>query len=88
MEVEHPGTPEEREKPEGNDRGVMWRFYNYCSFEERADSTYMQCENITLSRSLPFPVNMIVKPFITGLPKDKLTFTLEAARRYLTELSD
>ena len=29
LEVEHPDTPDEREKPEGNDRGTMWRFNNY-----------------------------------------------------------
>ncbi len=32
-EVEHPDTPAEREKPEDNDRGTMWRFNNYCSFQ-------------------------------------------------------
>ena len=84
LEIEHPDTPEERERPEGNDRGVAWRMYNYCSFEERDGGTYMQCENITLSRSLSFPLNMIIRPFVTGVPREKLTFTLEAARRHLT----
>ena len=31
QEVENPGTPLEREKPEGDDRGFLWRFNNYCS---------------------------------------------------------
>ena len=84
QEVEHPDTPEERETPEGNDRGVAWRMYNYCSFEERDEGTIMQCENITLSRSPSFLLSMIVKPFVISVPKDKLTFTLEAARRHLT----
>lgn len=83
-ELEHPDTPEERERPEGNDRGAAWRMYNYCSFEERDDDTYMQCENITLSRSLSFPLNLIIRPFVTGVPREKLTFTLGAARRHLT----
>ena len=84
LEIEHPDTPEERERPEGNDRGAAWRMYNYCSFEERDGGTYMQCENITLSRSLSFPLNMIIRPFVTGVPREKLTFTLQAARRHLT----
>ena len=29
LEVEHPYTPDERVKPEGNDRGTMWRFNNW-----------------------------------------------------------
>ena len=44
----------------------------------------MQCESITLTRGIPFLLSMIVRPFVTSVPKDKLTFTLEAARRYLT----
>ena len=84
LELEHPDTPEEREKPEGNDRDYMWRFYNYCSFEQRDADTYMQCESITLSLRLPFLVNMFVAPFVNGFSKDKMTFTLGAARRHLT----
>ena len=62
--------------------------YNYCSFDERDAGTYMQCENITLSRSLSFPLNLMIRPFVTGVPKEKLTLTLEAARRHLTTGSD
>ncbi len=35
LEIEHPDTPRERAKPEGDDRGFAWRLNNYCSFEER-----------------------------------------------------
>ena len=84
LEVEHHDTPEENRRPEGNDRGFLWRFNNYCSFEERAEGTYMQCESISLSRGLPFLVGAIVKPFVTGIPRETMTFTLSAARAYLT----
>ena len=83
LEVEHPDTPEERTKPEGNDRGLAWRLNNYCSFDERAEGTFMQCESITLTRGLPFLLG-VVRPFVTSVPREKLTFTLEAARRHLT----
>ena len=49
LEIEHPDTPQARLKPEGNDRGFAWRLNNYCSFEERAEGTLMQCESITLT---------------------------------------
>ena len=85
VEVEHPDTPDAREKPEGNDRGTMWRFNNYCSFEARNGDIYMQCESISLSRGIPFLVRAFVGPFVNGLPRDKLTSNLEATRRHLTQ---
>jgi len=75
----------EREKPEGNDRGTMWRFNNYCPFEARDRDIYMQCESISLSRGIPFLVRAFVGPFVNGLPRDKLTFNFESTRRYLTQ---
>ena len=83
VEVEHHNSPDERLKPEGNDRGFLWRFNNYCSFEQRDEGTYMQCESVSLSRGLPFLVGAIVKPFVTGIPKETMTFTLNAARERL-----
>ncbi len=85
LEVEHSDTPDQREKPEGNDRGTMWRFNNYCSFEERDDDIYMQCESITLSRGIPFFLSVFLRPFVNGVPREKLTSTLEATRRHLTQ---
>ncbi len=84
LEVEHPDTPRERTKPEGDDRGFAWRLNNYCSFEERDEGTLMQCESITLTRDIPFLLGVVVRPFVTGVPREKLTLTLEAARRRLT----
>ena len=84
VEVEHPDTPRERTKPEGDDRGFAWRLNNYCSFEERDEGTLMQCESITLTRGIPFLLGVVVRPFVTGVPREKLTLTLEAARRRLT----
>ena len=76
LEVEDHDSPDERLKPEGNDRGTLWRFNNYCSFEQRDEGTYMQCESVSLSRGLPFLVGVIIKPFVTAIPKETMTFTL------------
>ena len=83
LEVDHPDTPDEREKPEGHDRGTMWRFYNYCSFAPRDGDVYMQCESITLSRGIPLLLSVFLRPFINGVPREKLTSTLEATRQQL-----
>ena len=53
VEVEHPDTEQEREKPEGQDRGFLWRMRNYCLFQERAGDMYVQCESVSLSRGTP-----------------------------------
>ena len=84
LEVEHPDTPDARERLEGHDRGTMWRFNNYCSFEARDGDVYMQCESITLSRGIPFLLSAFLRPFVNGVPREKLTSTLDATRRHLT----
>ena len=85
VEVEHPDSPKEREKPVGRDRGFLWRLNTYCSFEQRDTDTYMQCESVSLTRGIPFILSAFIRPFVTGIPRETLTFTLEAARRYLTQ---
>ena len=84
LEVDAHDTADEHLKPEGRDRGFLWRLNNYCSFEQRDEGTYMQCESVSLSRGLPFLVGAIVKPFVTAIPKETMTFTLTAARQRLT----
>ena len=44
---------------------------------------YVECESISLTRDIPFGLSWIVKPFVTSLPKDSLTFTLETTRKAL-----
>jgi hypothetical protein len=79
-EVVEPGTKAEAEAPIGHDSGFLWRFYNYCSLEERAAATYVQCESISLSRAIPTGLGWIVGPFVTSIPKESLEFTLGRMR--------
>jgi len=79
-EVADAGTPEERALPEGRDRGFLWRLNNYCSFEQRGTDTYMQCETVSLSRGIPPVLSLIIRPFVTSVPRESLAFTLEMTR--------
>lgn len=79
-EVDDPGGPDEKEKPVGRDGGYLWRLNSSWRFLERDGGTYIQCESVTLTRSVPFALAFIIKPFITGIPKETLTFTLERTR--------
>jgi putative flippase GtrA len=83
-EVQDPGTAGEKELPVGRDSGFLWRFYNYCSLEERAEGTYVQCESLSLSRAIPAGLGWIVGPFVTSIPRESLEFTLGRMRKALS----
>lgn len=82
-EIANAGTPQERPKAPGQENGFMWRLNTYWRFLQRDDGTYIQCESLTLSRDVPFALSWIIKPFVTQVPKESLTFTLEHAKSEL-----
>jgi len=82
-EIADAGTPQERAKPAGQENGFMWRLNTYWRFLEKDGGTYIQCESLTLSRDVPFALAWIIRPFVTQVPKESLTFTLERARSEL-----
>jgi hypothetical protein len=82
-EVADPGTLQAHERPVGHDGGFLWRLYTYWRFLERDGGTYVQCEAISLTRSIPFVFEWLIGPFVTSVPRESLTFTLEATRKAL-----
>ena len=83
-EVQNPGTSDEKEAPVGQDSGYLWRFDNYCSVEERAEGTYVQCESVSLSRAIPTGLGWLVGPFVTSIPRESLESTLGSMRKALS----
>ena len=83
-EVENPGTPSEREQPVGRDGGYLWRLNTYWRFLERNNGVYVECESITLTRGIPAGFGWLVRPFVTSIPRESLTFTLERTRAQLS----
>jgi hypothetical protein len=82
-EIAEAGTPQEHAKPAGQENGFMWRLNTYWRFLERDGGTYIQCESLTLSRDVPLALAWIIRPFVTQVPKESLTFTLEKTRAAL-----
>lgn len=80
-EVENPGTPQEKEKPPGEDSGFMWRLETWWRMEERDGGVYVQNEAVSLTRDIPSALAWMIEPFVTGIPKESLEFTMEATRR-------
>src|SRR5271166_934461 len=80
-EVENPGAGDEREKPPGDDGGYLWRMETWWRMEERDGGVYVQSEVASLTRDIPAGLGWLVGPFVTSIPKESLTFTLEATRK-------
>ena len=82
-EVENAGTPTEREKPIGDDGGYLWRLNTYWRLLARDGGLYIHCESVSLSRGIPFGFGWMIGPFVTSIPRESLTFTLETTRKRL-----
>jgi len=80
-EVADPGSAKERELPEGNDRGLLWRLNVYWFFEERDHGVYIECEAITLTRDVPFGGGRLFAPIVQSVPAESLRGTLEQTRK-------
>jgi hypothetical protein len=80
-EVENAGESDEREKAPGDDDGFMWRMETWWRMEERDGGVYVQSEVASLTRDIPTGLGWMIKPFVTDIPKESLTFTLEATRK-------
>jgi hypothetical protein len=79
-EVDRAGTSDESEKPIGRDNGFLWRFNNYCALDETEDGLYVQCESLSLSRDVPIGLGWLIGPFVSGVPRESLEFTLRTLR--------
>ena len=82
-ELEDAGTPDEREKPVGVDRGFLWRLNSYWRYEEVAGGVIVECESITLSRSIPSLVRWMVKPLIESAARESMERTLTSLKERL-----
>ncbi len=80
-EVENAGKSDEREKAAGEDGGFMWRMETWWRMEQRDGGVYVQSEVASLTRDIPTGLGWMIKPFITGIPRESLTFTLQATRK-------
>jgi hypothetical protein len=87
QEVENAGTPAERLKPDGEGGGYLWRLNTYWRLLARDGGLYIQCESISLTRGIPTGFGWIVGPFVTSIPRESLTFTLETTRKQLVRAS-
>ena len=78
-EIDNPGSPAETKLDADKGFGWMYRLNTYCSFEERAEGTYEQCESLSLTRALPFLLRW-ASPIVKDMSKETLETTLGQLR--------
>jgi len=85
-EVDNVGTKDEKERPEGDDRGYLWRLNSYWRFKEADGGVWIECESISLSRSIPFPLGYVpgIKGIVESLPRESMGNTLVSIRDALS----
>jgi hypothetical protein len=76
-EIVELGKPHEREKPEGRDRGFMWRLNSYWRFEEADGGLIVEGESMLLSRDIPGILKPVVEPLIRRSAHEMIANTLE-----------
>jgi hypothetical protein len=75
-ELENPGTPEERPRPQGDDRGFLWKLNAYWRYEQVAGGVIAECESISLSRDAPALVRYVAEPLIESTARESMDRTL------------
>ena len=79
-QVENAGKSDEREKTPGDDDGFLWRMETWWRMVEGDGGVYVQSEVVSLTRDIPTGLGWMIGPFVTSIPKESLTFTLDATR--------
>ena len=77
------GTPQEREKTPDNDSGYLWRLNAYWRYEEVPGGVLIECESVSLSRSVPMLFRPLVNPIANRLARGSLESTLISLRGVL-----
>ena len=84
-EVERLDGGAEREKPVGDDRGFLWRMNSYWRYQNVPGGMLVECESITLSRSIPFLLEGLARPIINNVAGESMERTLRELRERLVK---
>jgi hypothetical protein len=80
-EVQNADDPDGPEQPPGEGHGFLWRLNSWWRFHQKDGGVYIECESASLTRSIPIGLGWLVRPFVTELPKEALTATLNSTRK-------
>jgi hypothetical protein len=80
-EVRNAGEPDEKVLPQGEGLGFLWAMDSYWRVLQRDGGVYIECEVVTLARSIPFGMGALLRPTIESFASESLANTLKAKRR-------
>ena len=83
-ELDDAGTAAEREKAAGTDSGYLWRLNAYWRYEQSNDGVLIECESVSLSRSIPTLLRPFISGVVEGVARESLERTLASLRQVLT----
>jgi len=86
-EVEQLKNGAEREKAAGEDRGFLWRMNSYWRYQKVHGGVLVECETITLSRSVPFLVEALARQVINNIAGESMERTLRELRERMIKAS-
>jgi hypothetical protein len=84
-EIERISGDREKEKPEGHDRGFLWKMNSYWRYQQVDGGVIVELESMTLSRSIPFLLRLIAPPIINSIAKESMERTLQSMCKRLTQ---
>ncbi len=80
VEIEDAGSANERAFPAGDDHGYLWKLNAYWRYEQVPGGVIVECESISLSRTVPVVVRYLVGPLIESTARESMEHTLQAVR--------
>ena len=80
-EVKNAGESDEKILPDGEGLGFLWAMNSYWRVEQRDGGVYVECEVVTLARSIPFGMGTLVRSTIQSFASESLANTLKAKRQ-------
>lgn len=88
VEIDAAGSPSERALPTGDDHGYLWKLNAYWRYEQVPGGVIVECESISLSRTVPTLVRYLVGPLVESVARESMEHTLQAARANLSQAVD
>ncbi|MDR1728138.1 MAG: hypothetical protein LBT74_09505 [Acidobacteriota bacterium] len=79
-EVERLAGGREREKPEGRDRGFLWRMNSYWRYRRVPGGVLVECESITMSRPVPGLLERMARPMVENIAATAMGRTMRSLR--------
>lgn len=79
-ELRNVNTPQEEERPAGQDRGFLWRLNSYWKYEEQGGGVFVECESLTLSRDYPSILKPLLGPIVSSVARESMQRTLASMR--------